>query len=49
MCHDEKNLNTKSCEYRAVYLDELYIASPRPEDIVNTLKKYKIKSMQIMI
>ena len=38
-----ENLKTKSCEYIVVYLDDLYIASPKPEDIVNTLKtKYKM-------
>ena len=39
-----ENLETKSCEYIAVYLDDLYITSPKPEDIVNTLKtKYQIQ------
>ena len=38
-----ENLKTKSCEYIAVYLVDLYMASPKPEDFVNTLKtKYKI-------
>ena len=37
-----ENLKTKCCEYIAVYQDDLYIASPRPEAIVNTLEnKYK--------
>ena len=39
-----ENLKIKHCEYLDVYLDDLYIASPKPQDIVNTLKpKYKIK------
>ena len=33
-----ENLKTKSLEYIVVYLVEQYIASPKPEDIVNTLK-----------
>ena len=44
MCHDERKSPTKSSEYRAVYLDHLSIASPKPEDIVHTFKiKYKLK------
>ena len=39
-----ENLKTKSCKYIAVYLDNLCIASPKQEDIVNTVKaKYIIK------
>ena len=39
-----ENLKTKSCECIAVYLDDLYIGSPKPEDIVNTFEiKYKLK------
>ena len=44
-----ENLKTKSYEYTAVYMDDLYIASPKPKDIVNTLKsntKSKSKQMQ---
>ena len=38
-----ENLKTKCCEYIAVYVEDLYIASQTPEDIVNTFKiKYKI-------
>ena len=38
-----ENLKTKCCEYIAVYQDDLYIASPTPEIIVNTLEhKYKL-------
>ena len=33
-----ENLKPKSCEYIAVYQDDLYIASPTSEDNVNTLK-----------
>ena len=33
-----KNLKTKCCEYIALYQDDLYIASPTPEAIVNTLE-----------
>ena len=33
-----ENLKTKCCEYIAVYQHDLYIASPIPEDIANTLK-----------
>ena len=41
-----ETLKTKSCEYIAVYMNDLYFASQSPEDIVNTLKtkcKLKIK------
>ena len=39
-----ENLKPNCCEYIAVYLDDLYIASPKPEDIVNTFKiQYKLK------
>ena len=39
-----ENLKTNSCEYIAVYVDDLYISSQKPEDIVNTLKtKRKLK------
>ena len=39
-----EKLNLESCEHIAVYLDHPYIASLKPEDIVNTLEtKYKIK------
>ena len=38
-----ENLKTKCCEYIAVYQDDLYIASPTPEAILNTLEnKYKL-------
>ena len=44
MCHDKRKSQNKLFEYIAVNLDDLYIASPKPEDIVNTFKiKYKIK------
>ena len=33
-----ENLETKCCEYIAVYQGDLYIASPTPEDIVHTLE-----------
>ena len=37
-----ENLKTKCCQYMAVYQDDLYIASPTPEAILNTLEnKYK--------
>ena len=42
-----EDLKTKFCEYIAVYVNDLYIASQSPEDIVNTLKtkcKLKIKT-----
>ena len=43
MFHHERNLKTKCCEYIAVYQDDLYIASPTPEAIVNTPEnKYKL-------
>ena len=45
-----ENLKTKCCEYIAVYQDGLYIASPTPEAILNTLKsKYKLNLIQIFI
>ena len=38
-----ENLKTRCCECIAVYQDDLYIASPTPEAIVNTLEnKYKL-------
>ena len=38
-----ENLKAKCCEYIAVYQDDLYIASPTPEAILNTLEnKYKV-------
>ena len=38
-----ENLKTKCCEYTAVYQDDLYIASPTPEEILNTLEnKFKL-------
>ena len=38
-----ENIKTKCCEYIAVYQDDLYIASPTPEPIVNTLEtKHKL-------
>ena len=38
-----ENLKTKCCEYIAVYQDDLYIASPTSEAILNTLEnKYKL-------
>ena len=37
------NLKTKSSEYIVIYQDDLYIASPTPEAILNILQdKYKI-------
>ena len=43
MCHDERNLKTKCCEYIAVYQDDLYIVSPTSEAIFNTLEnKYNL-------
>ena len=45
MCHDEGKSQTKFCGYIAVYQDDLYIASPTPEDNVNTLKfNYKLNN-----
>ena len=42
MCHG--NLKTNCYEYKAFYVDDLCIATQKPEDIVNTLKtKYKLK------
>ena len=38
------NLKTNSSEYIVVYVDELYMVTQKPEDIVNTLKtKCKLK------
>ena len=38
-----ENFKTKCCEYIVVYQDDLYIASPTPEDILNILQNmYKI-------
>ena len=38
-----ENLKTKWCEYIAVYHDDLYIASPTLEAILNTPEnKYKL-------
>ena len=38
-----ENLKTKCCEYIAVYQDDLYIVSPTPEAILNTLEnKYEL-------
>ena len=38
-----ENLKTKSSEYIVIYQDDLYIASPTPEDILNILQdKYRI-------
>ena len=38
-----ENFKAKCCEYIGVYQDDLYIASPTPEAILNTLQdKYKI-------
>ena len=34
-----ENLKTKCCEYIVVYQDDLYIASPTPEAILNTTKQ----------
>ena len=40
-----ENLKPSYCEYIAVYLDDLYIASPKPKDVVNTFQiKYKLNS-----
>ena len=33
-----QNLKPNHCEYIAVYLDDLCIALPKPDDIVNALK-----------
>ena len=39
-----ENLKMNCGEYRAVYVDDLYIASQKPEENVNTLKiKNKLK------
>ena len=41
-----EHLKTKCCEYIALYVNDLYIATQKPEDIVDTLKskcKLKIK------
>ena len=39
-----ENLKPNFCGSIAVYLDDLYIASPKPEDIVNAFEiKYKTK------
>ena len=43
-----ENLKPKCCEYIAAYLDDLYLASPKPKDICNTIE-YKIKITQIII
>ena len=38
-----ENPKTKCCAYIVVYHDDLYIASPTPEDILNTIQdKYKL-------
>ena len=38
-----ENVKTKCCEYIAVYQNDLYIASPIPDAILNTLEnKYKL-------
>ena len=38
-----ENFKTKCCEYIVVYQDDLYIASPTPEAILNTLQnKYNL-------
>ena len=43
MCHDERNLKTKSCECIVVYQDDLYNASPTAEAILNILQnKFKL-------
>ena len=34
-----EDLKTKCWEYIAVYQDDLYISSPTPDDIVNTLNE----------
>ena len=42
-----ENLKTKCCEYIVVYQDILYVASPTPEVILNTLQnKYKLNINQ---
>ena len=39
-----ENLKTKCCEYIVVYQDDVYIASPTTEDILNILQnKHKVK------
>ena len=43
MCHVRENLRIKCCEYIAGHQDDLYIASPTSDTIVNTLEsKYKL-------
>ena len=43
MSHDKKNLKTQCSEYMVIYQDDLYIASPTPEVILNILQdKYKL-------
>ena len=43
ICHDERNSQIKILNDIAVDQYDLYISSPSPEDIVNTLKaKYKL-------
>ena len=38
-----ENLKTKCCEHIDIYQDDLYIASPTPEAILNILQnKYKL-------
>ena len=38
-----ENLKTKCCEHIVIYQDDLYIASPTPETILNILQnKYKL-------
>ena len=44
-----ENLKTNCCEYIAVYMIDLCIATQKPEDIINILKtecKLKIKEPQ---
>ena len=38
MHHLRENVITKCCEYIGVYQDDLYIASPTPEAILNSLE-----------
>ena len=42
-----ENLKTKSCEYIPVYVNDLYVTTQKPEDIVNTLNvSSKLREMQ---
>ena len=44
----EENPKTNCCEYIAIYVDDLYITTQNPEDIVNTPRtKCKIKIQEM--